>query len=170
MLTVVVALGVAVLPITAVGSADLYAISASATGLLVAAYGLGNLTGALAVMVRPLAGDADQLTRRLAVVVAAGLAVVLVAPAFAVALVAYAATGVANAYSLRLHTRSTQRIRPPQARGQVFVWVGALKITAGSAGTALAGAAIAAGPLTPVAAAAAGIALTATLALLNARR
>lgn len=32
-MTVVVALGVAVLPITAVGSADLYGISAIATGL-----------------------------------------------------------------------------------------------------------------------------------------
>ena len=170
MLTVVVALGVAVLPITAVGSADLYAISASATGLLVAAYGLGNLAGALAVMVRPLTGDADQLTRRLAIVVAAGLAVVLVAPAFSIALVAYAATGVANAYFFASTLAARSEYAPPQARGQVFVWVGALKITAGSAGTALAGAAIAAGPLTPVAAAAAGIALTATLALLDARR
>lgn len=61
-LTVVVALGVAVLPITAVVSADLFGIPASATGALVAAYGGGNLAGALAVMVRPLTGEADQLT------------------------------------------------------------------------------------------------------------
>ena len=56
LLTIVVAFGVAVLPITAVGSADLFGIPASATGALVAAYGFGNLAGALAVMVRPLTG------------------------------------------------------------------------------------------------------------------
>jgi hypothetical protein len=103
-------------------------------------------------------------------VVAAGLTVVLVAPAFSIALVAYTATGVANAYFFASTLAARSEYAPQRARGQVFVWVGALKITAGSAGTAVAGAATAAGPLVPTVAAAAGIALAATLASLDAKR
>jgi hypothetical protein len=168
-LTVVVALGVAVLPISAVASADLYGIPASATGALVAAYGLGNLTGALAVMMRPLSGEADHLTRRLAGVVALGLLIVLIAPAFWMALLAYGATGVANSYFFASTLAARSEYAPAEARLQVFVWVGALKITAGSAGTAGAGAAAGAGPVVPVAAAICGLALAATLAWGDAR-
>lgn len=170
LLTVIVALGVAVLPIVAVGSANLYGITASATGALVAAYGLGNLAGALAVMVRPLTGDADQLTRRLAAVVAGALVLVLAANTFTVALATYFVTGVANSYFFASTLAARSEYAPPQARAQVFVWVGALKITAGSAGTALAGAAQAAGPLAPVAAAAVALTAAALLAQIDATR
>ncbi len=168
LLTIIVALGVAVLPIVAVGSANLYDISASATGVLVAAYGLGNLAGALAVMVRPPTGEADRLTRRLAVVVVGALVFVLAAPTLTVALAAYFVTGVANSYFFASTLASRSEYAPRQARGQVFVWVGALKITAGSAGTALAGAAIAEGPLAPVAVAAVAITATALFAQVDA--
>ncbi|CAL9665403.1 MFS transporter [Streptomyces sp. enrichment culture] len=40
------------------------------------------------------------------------------------------------------HTLGVSEYAPDNARGQIFVWVGALKITAGSAGTAAAGALI----------------------------
>lgn len=170
LLTIIVALGVAVLPIAAVGSANLYDISASATGVLVAAYGLGNLAGALAVMVRPLTGEADRLTRRLAVVVVGALVFVLAAPTLTVALAAYFVTGVANSYFFASTLAARSEYAPPQARGQVFVWVGALKITAGSAGTALAGAAIAEGPLAPVAVAAVAVTATALFAQADAAR
>ena len=49
-------------------------------------------------MVCPLTQEADRLTRRLAIVVAAGLTGVLLAPTFPIALVAYTLTGAANAY------------------------------------------------------------------------
>ncbi|MFE6611586.1 MFS transporter [Amycolatopsis sp. NPDC057786] len=145
LLTITVALSVAVLPITAVASTGRYDIHPSSTGLLVAAYGLGNLAGAVAVMFRPPTGDADQLTLRLAAAVAIGLTAVLASPVFGVALAAYAITGIANAYFFASTLAARSEYAPPRARGQVFVWVGALKITAGSAGTALAGAAITVG-------------------------
>lgn len=170
LLTIVVAFGVAVLPITAVGSADLFGIPASATGALVAAYGFGNLAGALAVMVRPLTGEADQLTRRLAMLVVLGLAAVLLAPTVTMALAAYFATGVANSYFFASTLAARSEYAPAEARGQVFVWVGALKITAGSAGTAAAGAAATAGPLVPVAAAIGAITLAAASAWGDSRR
>jgi hypothetical protein len=166
LLTVVVALSVAVLPITAVASADRYNIHASAAGLLVAANVLGNLAGALAVMLRPLTRNSDQLTLRLASVVAIGLATVLACPAFSLALLAYAATGVANAHFFASTLAARSEYAVPGARGQVFVWVGALKIAAGSAGTALAGAMVASGPVSPLIAATAvtGTATAAALA------
>lgn len=170
LLTIVVAFAVAVLPITAVGSADMFGIPASATGALVAAYGFGNLAGALAVMVRPLTGEADQLTRRLAMLVVLGLAAVLLAPTVTMALAAYFATGIANSYFFASTLAARSEYAPAVARGQVFVWVGALKITAGSAGTAAAGAAAGAGPLVPVAAAIGAITLAAAFALSDSRR
>jgi len=39
---------------------------------------------------------------------------------------------------------------PAAARGQIFIWVGALKITAGSVGTALAGASVTQGVALPI--------------------
>lgn len=79
----------------------------------------------------------------------------LASPVFGLALAAYAFTGIANAYFFASTLAARSEYAPPRARGQVFVWVGALKITAGSAGTALAGAAVAAGVLVLLALAAA---------------
>ncbi len=152
-LTVCVALSVAVLPVVAVASTSLYAVSAGTAGGLVAAYGLGTLAGALGVMAWPPTGEADRLTSRLALVVSAGLAGILLAPSLGVALVTYALTGVANAFFFAATLAARGEYSPPEARGQVFVWVGALKITAGSAGTALAGVVLGAGVLVPVLAA-----------------
>lgn len=69
----------------------------------------------------------------------------LAGPAFGLALAAYAVTGIDNAYFFASTLAARSEYAPPRARGQVFIWVGALKITAGSAGIALAGAAVAAG-------------------------
>lgn len=95
-------------------------------------------------------GEADQQTRRLAMLVVLGFAAVLLAPTVTMALAAYFATRVANSYFFASTLAARSEYAPAEARGQVFVWVGALKITAGSAGTAAAGAAAAAGPLLPV--------------------
>lgn len=170
LLTITVAVSVAVLPITAVASDGRYDVHPSTAALLVAAYGFGNLAGAVAVMLRPPTRDADQLTLRLAAVVAVGLTAVLASPFFAVALAAYAATGIANAYFFASTLAARSEYAPPRARGQVFVWVGALKITAGAAGTALAGTAVAAGVIVPLALAAALTAGASASALADRRR
>ena len=53
-----------------------------------------------------------------------------------------ATAGILNSYFFAATLAARSEYAPPEARGQVFVWVGALKITAGSAGTALAGAVV----------------------------
>ncbi|MFF6836509.1 MFS transporter [Streptomyces sp. NPDC012438] len=161
-LTVTVAFSVAALPIAAVAGTPALGVSASAAGLLTAAYGLGNLAGSAGVMIRPSRAEADRLTTRLAAVVGATLLLTALAPSFPLALAAYAAAGIANAYFFAATLAARNEYAPDNARGQIFVWVGALKITAGSAGTATAGALISTSLLLPLFLAA-SLTLTATL-------
>ncbi|GAA1958809.1 MFS transporter [Amycolatopsis minnesotensis] len=164
-LTMIVAFGVAALPITAVAGTDLLGVDHAAAGVLTAAYGLGNLAGSAGVLIRPLTGDADGLMTRLATVVAVTLLGVTAAPVFGVAVAAYAVAGIANGYFFAATLAARNEYAPREARGQVFVWVGALKITTGSAGTALAGAIVGVTIYLPLALA---IALTAVAAVIAA--
>lgn len=144
-LTVTVALSVAVLPITAVAGTLGFGVPAAVAGILTAAYGLGNLAGSAGVMIRPPRTDADRLMSRLAAAVAGALVLVLVglSTSLVLAVAAYVVAGVLNALFFASTLAARSEYSPAEARGQVFVWVGALKITAGSAGTVTAGAVIA---------------------------
>lgn len=141
-LTVVVAFSVAALPIHAVAIAPRLGGTAIA-GALVAGYGIGNLAGSALLMAWPLRGDADRLTARLAAIVAVALVVVIPMPNLAATVAAFTAAGIANALFFAATLAARSEYAPAAARGQVFIWVGALKIAAGSAGTATAGALIA---------------------------
>ena len=138
-LTMIVALSVAALPITAVHMTRILGIEPATAAVLTAAYGLGNLTGSVAVMVFPLTGDPDRLMRRLALGVVVGLLTVTASPAFMVSVSAYALTGILNAFFFASTLAARTEYAPGSARSQVFIWVAALKITSGSAGTAMAG-------------------------------
>ncbi|GAA1497735.1 MFS transporter [Paeniglutamicibacter kerguelensis] len=142
-MTMTVALSVAVLPITAVASTGHFKVDGAAAGILTAAYGLGNLAGSIGVMIRPLKGDADRLMTWLAFTVAGALLCVTLSTVFSAAIAAYGLAGIINSYFFAATLAARSEYAPQNSRGQVFVWVGALKITAGSAGTALAGAVIA---------------------------
>ncbi|MFD3741859.1 MFS transporter [Streptomyces sp. NPDC058629] len=138
-LTMVVALSVAALPVTAVHMTKILDVEPANAAVLTAAYGLGNLTGSIAVMLFPLTGHPDRLMRRLALGVAAGLLTVAASPAFTMTVGAYALTGILNSCFFASTLAARTEYAPRGARSQVFIWVAALKITAGSAGTALAG-------------------------------
>lgn len=168
-LTMTIALSVAVLPIAAVASTGRFGVDQAAAGVLAAAYGLGNLAGSAGVMLRPLRGDADRLMTRLAAAVAAALAGVAFADGFPFAVAAYAVAGILNACFFAATLAARSEYAPRQARGQVFVWVGALKITAGSAGTALAGAVAAGSARAPVLMALALAAACAAVSVLDRR-
>jgi hypothetical protein len=140
-LTVTVAFSVAALPIYAVAIAPALG-GASAAGTLVAAYGIGNLLGSAGLMLWPLRSDADRLMSSLAALVAATLILVMLTPTLATSLTAFCLAGVANAVFFAATLAARSEYAPIESRGQVFIWVGALKIAAGSAGTAIAGATI----------------------------
>ncbi|WP_411721817.1 MFS transporter [Mycetocola sp.] len=148
-LTTSVAASVAVLPIVAVSSTASLGEAAGTGAALTAAYGVGSLLGSVGVMARPLRGSADNLITYFAFTVAATLIVVLLVPNLAAALPAYAAAGIANSYLFAATLAARSEYSPAEARGQIFVWVGALKITAGSAGTAMAGALVGAAVYLP---------------------
>lgn len=142
-LTVVVALSVAALPITAVASTGELRVEPAAAGLLTAAYGLGGLIGSAGVMIRPMRTDADPLMTWLGAAVGVALFGAAYAGVFPVAVAAFSLAGFLNSYFFAATLAARSEYAPAAVRGQVFVWIGALKITAGSAGTALAGAIIA---------------------------
>jgi MFS family permease len=168
-LTVTVAFSVAALPIYAVAIAPGLGGAATA-GLLVAAYGVGNLLGSAGLMVRPLRGDADRLMSSLAVLVAAGLILVILAPFLEASLVAFCLAGVANALFFAATLAARSEYAPIESRGQIFIWVGALKIAAGSAGTAVAGATTSPAAWVPLVLAVALTALATAASVVDRRR
>ncbi|MHA7180406.1 MFS transporter [Arthrobacter sp. MDB2-24] len=168
-LTVTVAFSVAALPIYAVAIAPALG-GASTAGLLVAAYGVGNLLGSAGLMVRPLRGDADRLMSSLAVLVAAALILVILAPFLEASLAAFCLAGVANALFFAATLAARSEYAPIRSRGQIFIWVGALKIAAGSAGTAIAGATTSPAAWAPLVLAVALTALATTASVIDRRR
>ncbi|WP_425860841.1 MFS transporter [Arthrobacter sp. TWP1-1] len=142
-MTSVIALAVAALPITAVASTGELRVEPAAAGILTAAYGLGGLLGSAGVMIRPMRTDADSLMTWLGAAVGAALCGAAFAGTFPAAVAAYCFVGILNSYFFAATLAARSEYAPAAARGQVFIWIGASKITAGSAGTALAGAIIA---------------------------
>jgi hypothetical protein len=122
---------------------------------LVAAFGLGNLLGSLAVTAFPLRGEPERLSTRFTVLVGAAFALCAVAPGYPAALAAFAAAGAANAPWFTATLAARARYAPRRARAQVFVSLAGVKVAAAAGGTALAGAAIGLGPRAVLAAGAA---------------
>lgn len=79
-------------------------------------------------------------TAILAVAVAAALVVVVPMSSAPITSATFALAGIANSLFFAATLAARSEYAPAEARGQVFIWVGALKIAAGSAGTATAGA------------------------------
>jgi len=138
-MTMLVAFGMAALPITAVYMTSVLGVAAASAAAMTAAYGIGNLSGSVGVMFRPLRGEPDRLMTMLALCVIGGLIAVMMSQTFLLALLTYWIAGVLNAFFFAATLAARTEYAPAKGRGQVFLWVAAMKITAGSAGTAVAG-------------------------------
>ena len=168
-LTVVIVFSVAALPIYAVAIAPTLG-GAALAGTLVAGYGGGGLAGSALLMVWPLRGDANRLTSLLAGVVAVALSVVIPVSNFVLAMIVFTIAGVANSLFFAATLAARSEYSPLESRGQVFIWIGALKIAAGSAGTAVAGALAGVTAWLPIVAAAALSAASSLWCVMERRR
>lgn len=138
-MTMAVAFGVAALPVTAVSMASFLGVTAASAALLTVGYGTGNLAGSLYLMMRPLQGRPDRLMLQFSCCMLAGIFLILHCSAFISALVCFFITGMLNAGFFAATLAARTEYSPVYCRGQVFLWVAAMKITAGSLGTAAAG-------------------------------
>lgn len=114
--------------------------------MLVTAFGLGNLGGSLAVTAFPLRGEPEKLTVRHVALMAVAFGLCAIAPNYPTALLASVVAGASNAPFFTATLAARSNYSPPQARAQVFVSLAGLKVAVTSAGTALAGLTVAAGP------------------------
>lgn len=96
---------------------------------------------------RPLSGDPDRLSTRQVAIVGACFGLCALAPSFWAGVVAFTLMGLATAPFVTATFAARNRYAPTEARAQVFVTLAALKITAASGGTALAGLLIGLGPI-----------------------
>lgn len=138
-MTVLVAFSMAALPITAVQMTGRLGIPLAGAAAMTAAYGIGNLSGSIGVMLRPLRGSPDRLMTMLALGAASGLGAIMLSSDWRLAVCLFWLSGVVNAFFFAATLAARTEYAPANARGQIFLWVAALKITAGSAGTATAG-------------------------------
>lgn len=138
-MTMAVAFGVAALPVTAVSMAPLLGVAAASAALLTVGYGAGNLAGSLYLMSRPLQGRPDRLMLQFSCCMLAGIFLILHCSTFIPAMLCFFLTGMLNAGFFAATLAARTEYSPVYCRGQVFLWVAAMKITAGSLGTATAG-------------------------------
>jgi len=138
-MTMLVAFGMAALPIAAVYMTSVLGVAAASAAAMTAAYGIGNLSGSVGVMLCPLRGEPDRLMTMLALCVIGGLIAVMMSRTLMVALLTYWIAGALNAFFFAATLAARTEYALPKGHGQVFLWVAAMKITAGSAGTAVAG-------------------------------
>ncbi|MEU7841958.1 MFS transporter [Micromonospora sp. NPDC049114] len=158
---------VSVLAVALAADLDREAVSGA---LLAAAYGGGNLAGALLVTAFPLTGDPERLTVRWAALGAVGIGLCAAVPSFGLAVVAFALAGAATAPLFAATLAARSAYAPDAVRTQVFVSTAALKVAAGSLGTGLAGALAPLGPRLLLVAGASIALAAAVAATVSARR
>lgn len=79
-----------------------------------------------------------------------GLFAIISCSSIVVSAIAFFSTGILNSYFFAATLIARTEYAPAQGKGQVFLWVAAMKISAGSAGTAIAGTLIESDVKTPI--------------------
>ncbi|MFF5254051.1 MFS transporter [Streptomyces leeuwenhoekii] len=143
--------------------------SSGAGAALGAAYGVGNLCGALLTGVFPLTGEPERWVLCLTAANAVAVGLCALAPDYVLALAAFALAGATSAVLFTATLAVRSMYSPPNARAQVFVTMAGLKMAAGSAGTALAGTLAGIGPRLALCLNAAVVVSAVTIALTDLR-
>lgn len=168
-LTMVTAAAQAALTVVAVQLAGRYAVQPGTAAVLISVMGAGNLACSLVLSARPLSGDPDRLSTRQVAIVGGCFGLCALAPSFWAGVVAFALMGLATAPFVTATLAARNRYAPTEARAQVFVTLAALKITAASGGTALAGLLIGLGPIVMLVLSAAAVLVAAVASMVDRR-
>lgn len=140
--TVIVAYSVSALPIIAIHIDQFFNISTFNTAILISIYGIGNLIGSILLMKIPLKGSPIYLMHKYSISIAIGLFLILFINYQIIAIIVFLVLGILNSFFFGATLAARAEYSPPLVRSQVFLWVAALKITAGAIGVAIAGALI----------------------------
>jgi MFS family permease len=146
--TAVSSMPLAAMPLIAVAFARGTEGGGAVVALLTAAFGLGNLGGAIAVTIVPLRGSPELLTRRGVIAVTCCLAFCTAPFGLVWTVAGFALTGAAAAALFAASLAARAAYSSPTGRAQVFVTMAGIKVAFSSLGVALAGAAIAFPPST----------------------
>jgi MFS family permease len=130
---------IAALPVLAVYLGELWQNSQERGAYLVTLYGVGTLCGALLLMLKPMREEALILLRNIGIVLLITLILIALSPSFQIGLVTYWLCGVVNAIFFAATLAARTEYAPEQGAAQVYLWVAAAKISAGSIGAIVAG-------------------------------
>jgi hypothetical protein len=119
----------------------------AAAALLVTAYGVGGLAGAALLVLRPLRGEPERLTRGWALATAAALTLIAVAPEPVLAPAAFAVAGGCGSALLAATLAARTDFAPRGMEARVFATVAGVKVAGSSVGVAVAGLVAARGAL-----------------------
>jgi MFS family permease len=141
----VVQIGGGMLPVVAVLVAVSRGQAETAGGVLLTAFSLGGVVGALSITVPAVTRFLGRFPARRVMAIcfsATGVGVLLAAvlPGFPLAAVALALAGLTDGPGLAAMLRARSEESPPPVRAQVFVVAGGLRVAAAALGSAIAGA------------------------------
>lgn len=133
------AFSVAALPVLATYLGENWRSSNESGAYLVTLYGIGCLCGALGLMLRPLAGDALLLLKKIGLLLLATLILVTLSQSFTAGLFSYWLCGVINTVFFAATLAARSEYAPKNGAAQIYMWVAAAKIGAASLGALVAG-------------------------------
>lgn len=133
------AYSVAALPVLAVYLSEYWQQQEHFGAYLVTAYGVGNLSGALFLIFRPLSREPLTLLKRAGSFLLVALFATLLSQSFVFGAASYWLCGVANAIFFTSSLAARTEFAPTSNAAQVYMWVAAAKVGAGSLGALAAG-------------------------------
>jgi len=133
------AFSVAALPVLAVYLSEFWQHQEHHGAYLVTAYGIGNLSGALYLIFRPLSSEPLTLLKRAGSFLLVSLLATTLSESFTLGIASYWLCGVANAIFFTASLAARTEFAPVQSAAQTYMWVAAAKVGAGAIGALVAG-------------------------------
>ncbi|MDO6566671.1 MFS transporter [Alteromonas sp. 1_MG-2023] len=153
------AFSVAALPVLAVYLSTYWQHESHHGAYLVTAYGVGNLSGALFLIFKPLSKEPLTLLKRAGSFLLLALVATVLSPSFVVGAAGYWLCGVANAIFFTSSLAARTEFAPVHSAAQTYMWVAAAKVGAGAIGALIAGALLVLGVKVPLAVSCSALAL-----------